>query len=335
MRITVFDLGHWRAAARALLTRGVPPAGIEWIDAGDTPRHRPYVPPAPPHAGHTVPRRFLELCADAATAGDPDRWTLLYRIAWRLTHGEPDLLDRDDVDVQALQAVAASTRPAARPADRPSAARQVPVAADPGTLVRAMAACTACGRCSMGDAVPGAGHGPLLIVAEAPDEAAEAAGWPLVGDAGDTVGRALARADIPLDRIRTTYAIKHRSRPGESATERRSVADRCRPWMMAEFALEPPAVVVALGEIAARGVIGRGGRHADPTEPHVGPAGVPVFVAPALDRARLAEAAGDTGCWDRLVEALVAADAMLDPRAPMSAPSARPAALDPEAPDRR
>lgn len=312
MRIAVFDFGHWRAAARSLLTRDIPPDQIEWFDAAEATHHRPYVPPAPPHAGHTVPRRFLELCADAATADDPDRWTLLYRIAWRLTHGEPDLLDHDDADVRALEAVAESTRrPAARPARRPSAAQRVPVAADPATLLRAIDACTICPRCTVGPSVPFAGHGPLLIVGEAPDEAAEAAGWPLVGDAGDAVGRALARAGVPIDRVRTTYAIKHRSRPGETLTERRTVADQCRPWLMAELALDPPAAIVALGDVAARGVIGRGGRRDDPTEAHAGPGGVPVFVAPALERVRLAEAAGVGGCWTRLVDALAAADATL------------------------
>ncbi len=340
MRIAVFDFGHWRSAARSLLTREVPPASIEWVDVGEAPRHRPFVPPAPPHAGHTVPRRFLELCADAATATAPDRWALMYRIAWRLTHGEPDLLERDDVDAQALEALAANTRPAAVPTHRPSASRQVPVAADPATLLRAMDACTACERCTVGDAVGGGGDGPILIVGEAPDAAAEDAGWPLVGAAGDAIGRALARAGLPVDRVRTTYAIKHRSRPGETVTERRSIADRCRPWLMAELALDPPAAIVALGEVAARGVIGRGGRRDDPTLAHTGPAGVPVFVAPALERIRLGEAAGDERYADGLVHALLAAASTFAAHADLHPPvdgtpaALARAALDPDVPER-
>lgn len=337
MRIAVFDFAHWRAAARSLLTRGVPPAEVEWLDVGDAPRHRPYVPPAPPHAGHTVPRRFLELCAEAATAPDPDRWDLLYRVAWRLTHGEPDLLDTDDPAVYALERLAASTRPRQRPpGHRPSASRSVPVAADPETLRRALSDCAACARCAMGEAVAGAGQGPLLIVGEAPDAAAEGAGWPLVGDAGDAVGRALARAGVPEDRVRTTYAIKHRSRPGETLSERRAIAGICRPWLMAELALDPPGVIVALGEVAARGVIGRGGRHDDPTEAHAGPGGVPVFVAPSLERVRLAEATGVGGCWRGLVDAIVAADSALGDEAAVARPEPRRAAdsLAPRMPER-
>lgn len=322
MRIAVFDFAHWRAAARSLLTRDVPPAEVEWLDIGDAPRHRPFVPPAPPHTGHTVPRRFLALCADAATATDPDRWGSLYRVAWRLTHGEPALMDdAEDAEVRHLEALAAAGRPRRpSPDHRPSAAEQVPVAADPHTLARAMAACTACDRCAMGEPVAAAGGGALLIVGEAPDAAAEEAGWPLVGDAGDAVGRALALAGVPLDQIRTTYAIKHRRQPDESLADRRAIAGICRPWLLAELALDPPAAIVALGGVAARGVIGRGGRHDDPTAAHDGPGGVPVFVAPALERARLAEAAGDDGTWHRLIDAVAAAAAHISAEARVARP---------------
>lgn len=311
MRIPVVDFTHWRAAARSLLTRGVPPADVQWLDAADAPRHRPHVPPAPPHAGHTVPRRFLDLTATAALADDADRWDLFYTLAWRLTHGEPDLLDRDDdPDVRRLEALAAEVDPRPRP-DRPtSAARCVPVAADAATLLRAMRRCDACRRCEEGEPVPGGGPlgAGLLIVAEAPGAAAQAAGRPLDGDAGATLARALARAGVDPRAARVTYAIKHPSRPGETRADRRTIAGLCRPWLMAELALDPPAVIVALGDIAARGVLGRGGRYDAPAEAHDGPGGVPVFVAPALDRVRLAEAADLFGPWHALVDALAAAD---------------------------
>lgn len=330
-RLTVHDFGHWRAIARSLLTRRVPPADVMWIDgADDPPPGRPYVPPAPPHAGHTVPRRFLTLTSTAARADDPERWAVFYRVAWRLTSGETELLDAaDDADVARLHALAevvdARERPA--PGHAASAAQWVPTAADHATLTEAMGRCRACHRCEGGPAVGVGGSfaAPLLIVAEAPDAAAEEAGWPLVGDAGEAVGAALDRAGIALGRVRTTYAIKHRAAAGETKSRRNEVAGICRPWLTAELALDPPAAIVALGEVAARGVIGRGGHRDDPSEAHAGPGGIPVFVAPALESVRLARAAGVEQPFAALVDALAAAAAVTEPSA--QAVAARPMAV--------
>jgi len=82
---------------------------------------------------------------------------------------------------------------------------------------------------------------------------------------------------------------------------------------MAEFAADPPSTIVALGEIAARGVLGRGGRWPDPTAIEDGPGGVPVLVAPSLDRIRLALAAGRSDLMHALVAALIAARIAHDP----------------------
>jgi DNA polymerase len=50
-----------------------------------------------------VPRRFFELAEAAACHRDPARWALLYRILWRVTHGEPRLLEvAVDADVHRL-----------------------------------------------------------------------------------------------------------------------------------------------------------------------------------------------------------------------------------------
>jgi DNA polymerase len=40
-----------------------------------------------------VPRRFLELARTVACHEDRRRWALLYRVLWRVLHGEPRLLD--------------------------------------------------------------------------------------------------------------------------------------------------------------------------------------------------------------------------------------------------
>ena len=50
-----------------------------------------------------VPARFVKLAADVVLHREPGAHALLYRVVWRLTHGEPDLLDdAADPDVRAL-----------------------------------------------------------------------------------------------------------------------------------------------------------------------------------------------------------------------------------------
>jgi probable DNA metabolism protein len=58
-----------------------------------------------------VPPEFLALAELAAHHRDPARWSLLYRLLHRLTHGEPDLLARAvDPDVTSLRARVAAVR---------------------------------------------------------------------------------------------------------------------------------------------------------------------------------------------------------------------------------
>lgn len=96
------DLAPWREAARALLAAEVPPEQVAWtgglLDAE----------PIPETIGGTepkrVPRAFVELAEVALRHRDERRHPLLYRVLWRLTHGEHDLLAvRTDPDVLRLE----------------------------------------------------------------------------------------------------------------------------------------------------------------------------------------------------------------------------------------
>src|SRR4051812_41430413 len=105
------DFDAWRSAARSLLARGVEPACVLWDDGSDaTPllalgaEHvaaastEALAGDGPPVSGSersrtdaraaTVPAAFFDAARLVACHRDPGRWTLLYRIAWRLTHGE-------------------------------------------------------------------------------------------------------------------------------------------------------------------------------------------------------------------------------------------------------
>jgi DNA polymerase len=92
----VADFAGWRNAARDMALRGVPPDEVVWTAPGAAQGalFEPARAPDAPAAGRlTVPRAFLEAAAKAALHSDPGRWDLLYRILWRLLHGEPHLLD--------------------------------------------------------------------------------------------------------------------------------------------------------------------------------------------------------------------------------------------------
>lgn len=99
----------WRAVARELLRRRVLSARVLWRGHGDQQpafdglaEDAPVVA-APADAGREqpsgrpraarVPRDFLAAGERVACHRDPGRWALLYRLLWRLTHGEPRLLD--------------------------------------------------------------------------------------------------------------------------------------------------------------------------------------------------------------------------------------------------
>jgi DNA polymerase len=59
----------------------------------------------------TVPRAFLDLSELAIRHRDPERFALLYRALWRLTHGEPALMRvATDPDIARLEAMAKAVR---------------------------------------------------------------------------------------------------------------------------------------------------------------------------------------------------------------------------------
>lgn len=96
----------WRRVARGALANGHRPSTVSWCAANDVQYgffesgiHGKTVPADAEHASFRLPRQTLTILESAACYRDPQRWDLLYRIVWRLTHGEPtlmeDVLDQD------------------------------------------------------------------------------------------------------------------------------------------------------------------------------------------------------------------------------------------------
>lgn len=92
----------WQQAARRALAENLPPDEIAWeeLDA-DQPSLGMFDEEDPPakttkvRAGqqHRVPKEFMEIARRVACHRDPRRWGLLYRVLWRITHGERKLLE--------------------------------------------------------------------------------------------------------------------------------------------------------------------------------------------------------------------------------------------------
>ncbi len=103
----------------------------------------------------------------------------------------------------------------------------------------------------------------MVLVGEQPGDQEDKAGRPFVGPAGRLLDRALADAGIDRDDAYVTNAVKHFrfSTRGEGKRRLHKTPDvghitACRPWLTAELAVLDPEVVVALGAVAGRALLG-------------------------------------------------------------------------------
>ena len=82
----------WREAARSLRGQGAAPDTVIWTVDGEGDLFADPDPPAPPSpGGFTVSREFLELAEAVILHRSPERFSLLYRMLWRMA-AEPNLL---------------------------------------------------------------------------------------------------------------------------------------------------------------------------------------------------------------------------------------------------
>ena len=88
------SLAGWQQEARQALGRGWTPEEVVWEENGGS--SLPIFSEGE-EAGvvkeFRVPRAFLDLAGRVACHRNPQRWAILYRTLWRLTHGEPHLLE--------------------------------------------------------------------------------------------------------------------------------------------------------------------------------------------------------------------------------------------------
>lgn len=95
-RVTLDDpssLDEWRSKARALLLAGIEPALVEWqAESGGLFGVADALPPPRDVRLPGVPRDFVTLANGVLAHSDPRRHAVLYRMLWRLAHGEKHLL---------------------------------------------------------------------------------------------------------------------------------------------------------------------------------------------------------------------------------------------------
>ncbi len=112
------------------------------------------------------------------------------------------------------------------------------------------------------------GEGPatarVMIVGEQPGDEEDRAGRPFVGPAGRLLDELLIEAGLERAQLYLTNAVKHfRHQLTEHASSKHRLHERptaadvkaCRPWFDSEVAAIQPAVIVCLGQTAARVVV--------------------------------------------------------------------------------
>jgi uracil-DNA glycosylase family protein len=144
------------------------------------------------------------------------------------------------------------------------AAQYVPEGADWAALRSASCDCRGC------DLYEGAtqtvfGEGPvparMMMVGEQPGDREDVEGHVFVGPAGRLLDRALGDAGIKRGQIYLTNAVKHfkfteRGKRRIHQQPRRGEVVACFPWLREEIRVVRPRLVVCLGAVAAKALLG-------------------------------------------------------------------------------
>jgi DNA polymerase len=104
-------------------------------------------------------------------------------------------------------------------------------------------------------------HARVVFVGEQPGDIEDQQGLPFVGPAGHLLRKAVDDAGIDPASVYITNAVKHfrfemRGKRRIHQTPGPLHIAACRPWLVAEFALLKPELVVALGATAAKALFG-------------------------------------------------------------------------------
>lgn len=124
-------------------------------------------------------------------------------------------------------------------------------------LAQEISDCTRCPLCEgCGQKVPGQGDpsAPLMLIGEGPGEQEDKQGLAFVGPAGQLLTRMLEAIRLPRERVYICNVVK--CRPPGNRTPQADEAAACEPFLLAQWALVRPRVVLLLGATAVRSVLG-------------------------------------------------------------------------------
>jgi DNA polymerase len=183
-------------------------------------------------------------------------------LAMQLAWGADEALDDAPID-RTQPARAAPARPAPVPVpSEPTAALRARAAAAAATTVGALrAALTAFHECPLaatatnlvfadGDMAAG-----VMLIGEAPGEEEDRTGIPFSGPAGVLLNRMLASIGLDRSKILLTTMIPWRPPGGRPPTE--SEIQMCAPFLHRHIALRAPRLLVTLGQLPTRALLGR------------------------------------------------------------------------------
>jgi uracil-DNA glycosylase family protein len=146
-----------------------------------------------------------------------------------------------------------------------TAAPFVPRSLSIKTLARAALECTGCPLFE--DTTQTVfGKGPasasLILVGEQPGDVEDKRGLPFVGPAGAVLWQCIEAAGVDSDDVYATNAVKHfkHETRGKRRIHKRpdtAEVEACHPWLDAELRALKGPVIVALGAVAARSLLGR------------------------------------------------------------------------------
>ena len=109
------DFAAWRSRARELVQRCIPPERVSWSEPGASSGLFGSDEPERPMPDANAPwvrasRLFLDLAPGAILHSDPERFSLLYRLLWRLQSDSRLMEDPADRDVRRLDELARGVR---------------------------------------------------------------------------------------------------------------------------------------------------------------------------------------------------------------------------------
>ena len=145
----------------------------------------------------------------------------------------------------------------------PAPAREVslPQADSLAAIAGECAACRACGLCAQRlQAVPGQGradHPDILFVGEAPGADEDEQGLAFVGRAGQLLTKMIAAMGYTRDEVFIANICKCRPPSNRTPTPEEMAA--CLPFLKRQIALIQPKYIVALGNTAILGLLGKSG----------------------------------------------------------------------------